>query len=153
MLLRRIQGQSRLKGLLSSSYFKDKSNCFSVLLHPCLGKAFVEWTMFLDTLLNVVEGLYPALAARITIPCSLSAQPTLWLGRLHQSQLNTDVTPDTRLFMTSVMDNMVPMDSKTFKGFFVVRWSFELLHQLVIQLCTLGILMMPCMQLKISPAS
>ena len=53
--------------------------------------------MFLDTLFHVdigkvIEGLYPALVARITIPHPPSAQPLLRFGRLHQSLLNTDVT-------------------------------------------------------------
>ena len=55
--------------------------------------------MFLDTLFyavvdigKVIEGLYPALVARITIPHPPSAQPIFRLGRLHQSLLNTDVT-------------------------------------------------------------
>ena len=56
--------------------------------------------MFLDILFHavvdvgkVIEGLYPGLVARITIPHPPSAEPIFRLGRLHQSLLNTDVTP------------------------------------------------------------
>jgi len=45
-------------------------------------QGFVEWTMFLDTFHSlvdigeVIEGLYLALVARVTIPHPPSAQPT-----------------------------------------------------------------------------
>ena len=85
--------------------------------------------MFLDTLFyavvdigKVIEGLYPALVARITIPHPPSAQPIFRLGRLHQSLL-TQMShhPGTRPFITRVMDNMVPMGCKTFKNFLVFK--------------------------------
>ena len=84
--------------------------------------------MFLDAFFyalvdieEVVDGLYPALLARITIPHSPSAQPTFRLGRLHQFLLHIDVTPGARPFMARVMNNMAPMGCETFKGLLVFR--------------------------------
>ena len=72
-----------VEGIVLLQPLEGKSNRFSVSLHPSFGKVFVEWTMFLDTFLHalvdsgeVVEGLYPALVARITIPHPPSAQTT-----------------------------------------------------------------------------
>ena len=72
-----------VKGVVLLETFDGKSKRFSISLHPCLGKVFVEWTMFLDTFLHtlvdigeVVEGVHPAFVARITIPHPPSAQPT-----------------------------------------------------------------------------
>lgn len=69
---------------------------------------------------------------------------TFWLCCLHQFLLNTDVTPSSRPFMGRVSNNMAPICSKFFENFFVLRQRFKLFHQLTIQPCTLGILMMPC---------
>ena len=57
--------RSRSKGLFSSSHLWI-SSIACVSLHPCIGKVFVGWTMFLDTLFHAVidigkvdGGLYP----------------------------------------------------------------------------------------------
>jgi len=62
--------------------------------------------------INVVEGSYPALMDKITIPRSLSGQSSL-------CPFNTNITPSTRPFMTKVMENMVHMGIKLSKVFFV----------------------------------
>ncbi|KAF3847133.1 hypothetical protein F7725_020161 [Dissostichus mawsoni] len=46
--------------------------------------------------------------------------------------------------MAGVTDDMVSMGSETFECLLVSRQSFKLLHELTVQPCTLGILMMPC---------
>ena len=84
--------------------------------------------MFRDSYLHeiidigeVVEGLNPTLMARIIISHPPSAQASFGLGRLHHRLLDTDVTPVARSLMARVMDNVVPVDSKTFQSVLVTR--------------------------------
>ena len=78
--------------------------------------------MFLDTLFHavvdigkVIEGLYPALVARITIPQLNPSSDLAAFISLCSIQMSHH--PGTRPFMTRVMDNMVPMGCKMFKNF------------------------------------
>ena len=78
----------------------------------------MEWTIFIDSYLHevvhiveVIEGLYPALVARSTISHPSSAQSSFQFGWLHQYLLDTDVTPDAIPVMTRVTNNVVPLGS------------------------------------------
>ena len=93
-------------------------NHFRISLHPRFTKFFMEWTMFIDSYLHevvhigeVIESLYPALVARITISHPPSAQSSFRLYCLHQCLLDTDVTSGARPVMTRVTNNVVPLGS------------------------------------------